>query len=97
VADYSEFPTTPTAWQEQQWEEVRALGNEDPEEPAPQRRVDLVALVSGVLFVLLALVTMADLDLPLGVLADGGFLVIAAIAAGVLLLVRELRRSRRRA
>ncbi|MCA0146124.1 hypothetical protein [Blastococcus sp. LR1] len=97
MADYSEFPTTPTAWQEQQWEEVRALENEDLKQPAPRRGVDLVALVPGVLFVLLALVTMADLALPLGFLTDGGFLVIAAIAAGVLLLVRELRRSRRTA
>jgi hypothetical protein len=95
VADYSEFPTTPTAWQDQQWEEVRALETADVEKPAPRRRVDLVALVPGVLFVLLALVTMADLALPLGFLADGGFFVIAAIAAGVLLLLRELRRSRR--
>ncbi|TFV53515.1 hypothetical protein [Blastococcus sp. TF02A-35] len=95
MADYSEFPTTPTAWQEQQWEEVRALQTEDRPEPAPRRRVDLVALVPGVLFVLLAVTAMAGVDLRLGFLADGGIIWVAVIAAGVALLVRELRRSRR--
>jgi hypothetical protein len=41
VADYSEFPTTPTAWQEQQladWQTVAPLTTEDPT-PQPRRRV----------------------------------------------------------
>ncbi|RBY91669.1 hypothetical protein DQ244_10220 [Blastococcus sp. TBT05-19] len=96
MADYSEFPTTPTAWQEQQWEEVKALATEDRPEPAPARRaVDLVALVPGLLFVLLAVAAMAGVDLRLEFLADGGFIWIAVVAAGVLLLGKELRRSRR--
>ena len=40
MADYSEFPTTPTAWQEQQvrdWQTVMPLATEDPEPPAPAR------------------------------------------------------------
>ncbi|WP_104523741.1 hypothetical protein [Blastococcus atacamensis] len=95
MADYSEFPTTPTAWQEQQWQEVRPLETEDRQEPAPRKRVDLVALVPGVLFVLLAVTAMAGVDLRLDLLADGGFIWIAVIVAGIMLLVRELRRSRR--
>ena len=66
MADYSEFPTTPTAWQEQQlkdWQTVLPLSTEDTEPPR-KRGVDLSALVPGVLFVVLAVVAMAGLDLP---------------------------------
>jgi hypothetical protein len=53
VPDYSEFTTTPTAWQEHAWGDVTPLEIEDP--PRPERRgVDLTALVPGLLFVVLA-------------------------------------------
>ena len=40
MPDYSEFPTTPTAWQEahlRDWQTITPLATEDPE-PAPRRR-----------------------------------------------------------
>ena len=56
MVDYSEFPTTPTGWQERQdreWAAIAALETEDAQR-APRRRVDLVALVPGLAFVVLA-------------------------------------------
>jgi hypothetical protein len=96
--DYSEFPTTPTAWQERAWQEVMPLALEDPAPPPPPRRrtVDYVALVPGLLFTVLALVTLAGASVPLSLLEDGGLLWIVLVGAGVLLLARELRRSRTR-
>jgi hypothetical protein len=100
VADYSEFPTTPTAWQEQAlrdagWEEARPLPTEDP--PPPRRRgVDLVALVFGVAFVVLAISVLSGLQFSIGLLRDGGLLWAVLIAAGVALLAGELRKARRR-
>jgi hypothetical protein len=96
VADYSEFPTTPTAWQEAQardWQTVMPLETED---PPPPRRADRFALVPGIFFVALALVFMTGLDLPVGLFAGGGILWLVLIGAGVALLVRELRTARRR-
>jgi hypothetical protein len=97
VPDYSEFPTTPTAWQEralaEDWQHVTALA---PVEPPARRRPDLVALVPGVAFVVLALVFLAGVTVPLGFLADGGLLWLLLIGAGVTLLVSELRKARRR-
>ncbi len=93
MADYSEFPTTPTAWQEQQardWQTVTPL---DLEDPAPQRRsVDLTALIPGVVFTVLAILVMAGVDLTL--FRDGGLLWLVLIGAGVALLVSELRKAR---
>ncbi|TYP89762.1 hypothetical protein [Blastococcus xanthinilyticus] len=97
MADYSEFPTTPTAWQEQQWQMVAPLETEDLPRPEPRRKVDLVALVPGLLFIALALATMTGLDLSLGLLDDGGVLWVVLIGAGVALLVKELRKTRNRA
>ena len=95
MPDYSEFPTTPTAWQEQAWGEVTPLEVEDP--PRPQRRgADLTALVPGVLFVVLAVVLMVGAALPVGLFTDGGLLWLLLIGGGVALLVSELRRARRR-
>ncbi|MGY1602682.1 hypothetical protein [Geodermatophilus sp. SYSU D00815] len=95
--DYSEFPTTPTAWQERAWQEVMPLALEDPPPPPPQKRkVDYVALVPGLLFTVLALVALAGASVPLSVFEDGGLLWVVLIGAGVLLLARELRRSRGR-
>jgi hypothetical protein len=89
VADYSEFPTTPTAWQE-----IDEFPIEDP--PPPVRRgVDLVALIPGVFFSLLAIAVLTGAGLPLRVFGDGGFLWIVLIGLGALLLVKELRKSRR--
>lgn len=98
MADYSEFPTTPTAWQEQQlkdWQTVLPLSTEDTE-PARKRGVDLSALVPGVLFVVLAVVAMAGLDLPFEFWEDGGFVWLLLIGGGIALLVSELKKSRRR-
>ena len=98
MADYSEFPTTPTAWQEAQlkdWQTVTPLSTEDV--PAPQRRsVDLGALIPGLLFIALAVVAMAGVDLPFGFWEDGGFVWILLLGGGIALLVSELKKSRRR-
>ena len=98
MPDYSEFPTTPTAWQEQQlrdWQVVTPLETEDP--PRPERRgVDLTALVPGLFFVVLAIVLMAGAVLPIGLVTEGGLLWLVLIGGGVALLVSELRRARRR-
>ena len=97
MPDYSEFPTTPTAWQEralaEDWQHTPALAVPEPPE---RRRPDLVALVPGVAFVVLALVFLAGVTVPLGFLADGGLLWLLLIGAGVSLLVSELRKARRR-
>jgi hypothetical protein len=97
VPDYSEFPTTPTAWQEAQlrdWQTVTPLETEDPTPPA--RKTDRVALVPGIFFVVLAIVLMTGLDLPVGLFEDGGILWLVLIGAGAALLVSELRKARRR-
>ncbi len=96
MTDYSEFPTTPTAWQEralaEDWQHTSVL----PAEPPAKRRPDLVALVPGVAFVVLALLFLAGVDVPLGFLADGGLLWLLLIGAGVALLMGEVRKARRR-
>jgi len=89
VADYSEFPTTPTAWQE-----VTLLETEDTA-PAPRRRtVDWVALIPGLIFIALAITLMTGMDLFL--FDNGGLVWIALIGGGVALLVSELRKVRRK-
>lgn len=93
MPDYSEFPTTPTAWQEHAWGEVTPLETEDPPRPV-HRGVDLAALVPGVVFVVLALVVMLGAALPFGL--GGGLLWLVLVGGGVALLVSELRRARRR-
>ena len=102
MADYSEFPTTPTGWQERQaqewaaqdWQSVTPLATED--DVAPKRRVDLGALIPGLLFVALAIVLMTGIDLPVGLWRNGGIVWIFLIGGGVALLVSELRKARRR-
>jgi Na+/H+ antiporter NhaD/arsenite permease-like protein len=97
VADYSEFPTTPTAWQEQQlrdWETITPLSTEDTA-PPPRRRVDLVALVPAVLFAMLALTVMIGGVLPHAIF-EGGVLWVALLGAGIALLISELRKARGR-
>ena len=99
MADYSEFPTTPTAWQEQQlqdWQSVTPLSTEDVP-PEPRRRgVDLTALVPGVLFIALAIVLMAGVDLSFGFWEDGGFVWLLLIGGGIALLISERKKARRR-
>jgi len=97
VADYSEFPTTPTGWQErqaQEWETVTPLTTED--SPPPERRVDLTSLVPGVIFIVLAIALMAGVELPHRLWDGGGFLWILLIGGGISLLLSELRKARRR-
>ena len=88
MADYSEYPTTPTAWQE-----VTPLETEDPA-PAPRRRtIDWVALVPGLVFIALAITLMTGFELFL--FEDGGLVWLALIGGGVALLMSELRKARR--
>ena len=101
--DYSEFPTTPTGWQERAWQEqerawqeMQALSTEDPAPPPPRRRVDLTALVPGVIFAILAIVVLAGVDVPVALFRGGGILWGLLIGAGVLILIGELRKGRRR-
>ncbi|TFV65776.1 UNVERIFIED_ORG: hypothetical protein E4P37_08560 [Bacillus sp. AZ43] len=98
MADYSEFPTTPTAWQEAQlkdWQTITPLSTEDTPEPT-RKGPDLTALVPGVLFIALAIVLMTGADLDFGFWGDGGIVWILLIGGGVMLLVSELKKSRRR-
>jgi hypothetical protein len=95
VADYSEFPTTPTRWQENFLPEPEAsLPPASPPPPARQP-VDAVALVMGLLFGGLAIVLMTGIDVPTDWFRHGvGWVLL--IGAGIALLVNELRKSRRR-
>ena len=97
MADYSEFPTTPTGWQErqaQEWMAVTPMTTEDV--TPPQRRVDLGALIPGLVFVVLAIVLMTGVNLPVGLWRDGGFVWVLLIGGGIALLLSELRKARRR-
>ena len=95
MPDYSEFPTTPTGWQERAWQEIQPLPSEDPPVP-PRPRVDLVALVPGVAFLTIAVLVLTGVDVPLTIFRDGGVLWALLIIAGMALLFREVRRSGRR-
>ena len=95
MPDYSEFPTTPTAWQERAWQEVQPLATEDPPVP-PRPRIDLVALVPGVAFITIAILVMSGVHLPVTFFRDGGVLWVVLVVAGVALLLRELRKPRGR-
>lgn len=97
MADYSEFPTTPTAWQEQHAADWQTVAAEEIEDAAPpKRRPDLVALVPGALFVVLALLLMTGLELPEALVRDGGLFWLVVVGTGIALLVAELRKARRR-
>lgn len=74
------------------WQQVSPLATEDA--PAP-RRPDLLALVAGVVFVVIAVAGMTDITFGLDVLAGGVLLAVVLIGAGIALLVSELRRARR--
>jgi hypothetical protein len=90
VDDYSEFPTTPTAWQE-----IDDFPVEAPPLPPARRGVDLIALIPGVAFVLLAILVLVGASLPLTLFRNGGVLWGLLVVAGVLMLSSELRRTRR--
>lgn len=95
--DYSEFPTTPTGWQErqaQEWQTVTPLSTEDA--PPPTRRVDRVALIPGLVFVVLSIALMTGVDLPFGLWRGGGLFWVVVVGAGIALLASELRRARHR-
>jgi hypothetical protein len=95
VADYSEFPTTPTRWQEVLWPAPETTTPEVV--PAPARRtVDVPSLVAGVVFTVLAVVALSGVDLAAGWLWHGAVVWLALLTGGVALLVAELRRARRR-
>jgi hypothetical protein len=99
VPDYSEFPTTPTAWQDaalrDSWQEVQPVPVEDPAPPA-RRGVDRVSLVAGLFFTALAVVVLAGVPLSASVFRDGGLAWVVLIGLGVLLLAGEIRKARRR-
>ena len=95
MADYSEFPTTPTRWQENLWPEPITTPEPAPAPPA-RRSIDPVSLVAGLVFALLGTLVVAGVDLPDSPLWDGGLGWLLLIGGGVALLVTELRRARRR-
>jgi hypothetical protein len=74
------------------WQQVSPLETED--RPAP-RRVDVVALVAGVAFAVIALAGLTDITFGLDALAGGVLIALVLIGAGIALLVSELRRARR--
>jgi hypothetical protein len=95
VPDYSEFPTTPTAWQERAWQEIAPLPSEDPPVP-PRPRIDLVALVPGIAFITIAVLVLTGVNVSATIFRGGGVLWALLIIAGMGLLLREVRRGRRR-
>ena len=66
-----------------------------PPAPAPpqEKRPDVVALVAGVVFVLIAVIGTTGVDLP-GWVFGGGALAVLLVLAGIALLVSELRKKR---
>jgi len=102
VADYSEFPTTPTRWQEafmpepseRQQTEVFPQSTLGPDAPR-KREVERIPLVAGVLFIVVAIVLMSGVDLSAHWFSSG-FGWVLLIGGGLALLVNELRRARRR-
>ncbi|GAB3359175.1 hypothetical protein [Modestobacter lapidis] len=95
MADYSEFPTTPTRWQENLWPEPITTPEAEPPAATGKRAVDRFSLVVGLAFAVLGLLVAVDVDLPDGLLWDGGMAWLLLLGAGVALLVTELRRARR--
>ena len=75
------------------WQPVTPLETED--RPAP-RRLDLTALVAGIVFVVIAVAGLTDLTVEWEFLSGGVLLALVLIGAGTALLVTELRRASRR-
>ncbi|GAB4080481.1 hypothetical protein GCU67_17635 [Modestobacter muralis] len=63
--------------------------------PPTGRRLDVGALVAGTVFIVLAIVLMSGVDVSLDWF-DHGLVWIALVAAGIALLVNELRKARTR-
>ena len=95
MADYSEFPTTPTRWQENFMPEPETTLSLESPAPPVRHPVDAVALVMGLLFGALAVVLMAGVDVDVDWFQHG-IAWLLLIGAGIALLVNELRKSRRR-
>ena len=97
MADYSEFPTTPTRWHENLLPEPEATVQPTGSTVAPVRRrdVDPLALIAGLLFIALAVLLMSGVEVSLDWFGHG-IAWILLIGAGIGLLVNELRRARRR-
>jgi hypothetical protein len=95
VADYSEFPTTPTRWHENFMPEPETTS--PPENPAPPVRqtVEPTPLIAGLLFILLAVLLMAGVDVDAEWFGHGVAWILL-IGAGLALLVNELRKARKR-
>jgi hypothetical protein len=92
VADYSEFPTTPTRWHENFMPEPETT----PVPEAPRRRdVEPTPLIAGLVFILLAVLLMAGVDVDVDWFGHG-IAWILLIGAGLALLVNELRKARAR-
>ena len=75
------------------WQTVEPLETED---AAPKRRPDLVALIPGVLFVVLAATLVTGVELPRQLTQDGVLFWIVLVGTGIALLISELRKARRR-
>jgi hypothetical protein len=68
-----------------------------PDAPGARRReVERAPLIAGVLFIVLAILLLAGVDLSAGWFGHGGLLWVVLIGGGIALLVNELRRSGRR-
>lgn len=76
------------------WQPVTPLEQEDRPTP-PRRSVDYVSLVFGLVFVALAVVLMTGVEVPLGLLRNGGILWAFLVLGGLALLISELRKPRR--
>ncbi len=75
------------------WQQVTPLETED--RSTGRGKPDVVALVAGIVFSVIAVLGLADVSLDLGAF-DGGLIWVVVVGAGVALLVNELRRARRR-
>ena len=88
-AEHEEFPSTGVAWQE-------PAGTAGEDAPPTGRPVDRFSLAIGVVFALLAIAGMTGVDGDGSWLWGGHLLWLALLLAGAVLLVAELRRTRRR-
>jgi hypothetical protein len=95
VADYSEFPTTPTRWHENLLPEPETTPPATSPPPPVRRPVDPFSLIAGLLFIALAVLLMSGVDVSLDWFGHG-IAWILLIGAGIGLLLNELRRTRRR-
>ena len=95
MADYSEFPTTPTRWHENLMPEPETTPAPESASPPVRRPVDPVSLVAGLLLISLAVLLMTGVEVSVDWFGHGVAWILL-IGAGVALLVNELRRARRR-